>query len=44
MQFGLKEIILVDSYVEGRVAQLDVSGHISIIPVIIFTGNSTHLY
>jgi DNA repair exonuclease SbcCD ATPase subunit len=30
MQFGLKRIMLVDSYVEGRVAELDVSGHTNI--------------
>lgn len=44
MQFGLKKIILVDSYVEGRVVQLDVSGRTNIIPVIKITGNRSHLY
>ncbi len=30
MEFGLKRIILIDSYVEGRAAELDVSGHMNI--------------
>lgn len=30
MQYGLKRIVLVDSYLEGRVAELDVSGHTNI--------------
>jgi hypothetical protein len=42
MQFGLKKIILVDRYVEGRVAQFDVSGHTNVIPVIKITGNRTY--
>lgn len=30
MEFGLRKIVLIDSYVEGRASELDVSGHTNI--------------
>ncbi|KKM67989.1 hypothetical protein LCGC14_1465670, partial [marine sediment metagenome] len=30
MKFGLRRIILIDSYVEGMASELDVSGHTNI--------------
>lgn len=30
MEFGLQKIVLIDSYVEGRASELDVSGHTNI--------------
>jgi len=30
MEFGLRRIILIDSYVEGMASEIDVSGHTNI--------------